>query len=100
MIRGTTPTHVFNIAFDASELKSVRITYAQNDEVVITKETDDCKLKGNKITTTLTQEETLKLNCKKRVQIQLRALTKSGVSLSTLVKIVPVDKCLDNEVLQ
>lgn len=100
MIRGTTPTHVFNIPFDTSEIKTVKIIYSQEDEKIIEKKTADCELTGKTITTTLTQEETLKLDCKKRVQIQLRILTKSGASMSTFVKILPVEKCLDNEVLK
>lgn len=99
MKRGTTPTHIFNLAFDASELQCVRVLYAQNDEVIIKKETADCRLTGKTIETTLTQEETLKLSCKERVQIQLRALTKSGKAINTAVKSVPVEKCLDDEVL-
>lgn len=99
MIRGTTPTHYFNISLDTSEIKSLKIIYAQDDEVITKKNADDCELTGNTIKTTLTQDETLKFDCKKRVQIQIRIITKSGASLASYIKAVPVHKCLDNEVL-
>lgn len=100
MIRGTTPTHNFKIPFDTSELKSIRVIYAQDDEVITKKKTEDCTLEANTITTTLTQDETFKFDCSKRVQIQLRVLTNSGAALVSPIKIVPVEKCLDNEVLK
>lgn len=99
MIRGTTPTHTFTIPFDTSLIKEVRVVYAQADEPIICKETADCSLKGQEISTTLTQEETFKFDCKKAVQIQIRVLTTAGEVLATRVQSVSVDKCLDNEVM-
>lgn len=100
MIIGTTPTHIFNIAFDTSEIKTLEITYAQEEEIILKKGKDDCKLEGNKITTTLTQAETFKFNSEKRVKIQVRILTKSGAALSSFTKDIPAYKCLSNEVLE
>ena len=41
MIRGTTPTHIFNIPFDTSLVDEVKITYAQEDEIILIKGTAD-----------------------------------------------------------
>lgn len=100
MTRGTTPTHIFSIPFDASEVKEAMIIYAQNDVEVFRKETDDCVLDGRDIKVTLTQEDTLLLSSKYNVQIQLRILTDDGKALASSVKIVGVDQCLNDEVLQ
>lgn len=78
MIRGTTPTHTFEIPFNTSMIASVRVVYAQDDAVIVTKCTEDCIFDGNTINVTLTQEDTLKFDCKKCVQIQLRVLTTGG----------------------
>ena len=99
MIRGTTPTHTFDIPFDTSMVKEVKITYAQRDTVILEKKTGDCELNGNTISVTLTQEDTFKFDCKKPVEIQVRVLTSAGEALSTIPQVVGVCKCLDNEVL-
>lgn len=99
MIRGTTPTHYFNIAFDTSEIKALEITYAQDDKIIVKKCKDDCELTGKTIAVTLTQDDTFKFNCENRVQVQLRALTVSGVVLGSYPKPIPVEKCFSEEVL-
>ena len=99
MIRGTTPTHTFNIPFDTSLVDEVKITYAQEDEIVLVKGTPDCILDTNTIKVTLSQDDTFKFDCKKSVQVQLRILTKSGEALASVVENIGVSKCLDNEVL-
>jgi hypothetical protein len=99
MFKGTTPTHTFTINLDTSLIKSVRILYAQDDKIVFCKETSDCVLEGQTISTKLTQEETFKFDHEKFVQIQVRVLTKDDNSLMTPIKCVGVEKCLENEVM-
>jgi hypothetical protein len=99
MIRGTTPTHMFNIPFDTSLVDEVKVTYAQDDDIILTKGTSDCVLDGSAIKVTLSQEDTFKFDCKKRAQVQLRILTKSGEALASVVEHIGVAKCLDTEVL-
>lgn len=99
VIRGTTPTHLFTLSIDTSDLKCVRIIYAQDDKVVFVKQTSDCVLDGKTVKVTLTQEETLKFDCKKDVQIQIRALTYSGEAMACPVMKTTVGKCLDSEVI-
>ena len=100
MIRGTTPTHTFNIPFEASDIEAARIIYAQNDKEIFTKTVADCSLNGNSISVKLTQEETFLFNCNYPVQIQLRVKLKDIDEIrATDIMLVPVGKCLEEEVL-
>ncbi len=99
MIRGTTPTHTFTLPFDVTLVKEIRILYAQDRNMLVTKETADCVMEGSAVSVTLTQEDTFKFDCEKHVQIQLRVLTTDGQVLSTPIKYVDVGTCLDNEVM-
>ena len=99
MIKGTTPTHVFNLPFETDLIEEVKITYSQSDIEVLSKTTTDCTFEGKTITLALTQEETLLFNHHKNVQIQVRVLTITNEVLASDIKIANVGKCLDNEVL-
>lgn len=99
MVRGTTPTHIFKLPFETSLLSAVEITYAQDDQVVLTKTAADCVLDGSSVSTTLTQEDTFKFDSSVAVQVQLRVLTVGGAALSSPVYRVSADKCLSTEVL-
>lgn len=100
MNRGTTPTHTFSLPFSTSLIKTVKVIYSQDDVVILCKRINDCSFDGNKIATTLTQEETFAFDCKKNVDIQLRVLTNAGDSLASNIVTVDVGKCLDDEVLE
>jgi hypothetical protein len=99
MFKGTTPTHEFEVDIDTAFIKTVKITYSQNDEEILVKRTEDCTLEGNKITTKLTQEDTFLFDCNELVQIQIRGLTHDGEALATDLMVTTVRKCLDDEVL-
>ena len=100
MIRGTTPTHTFNIPYNATDIDVVRIIYAQSDKEIFVKTTEECSLTDKSIVVQLTQEDTFKFDNNYPVQIQLRVKMKdTGVVMSTKVMRVTVGKCLENEVL-
>lgn len=99
MRRGTTPTHTFEIPFDVSLVSKAMVIYSQNDKELFCKETSDCNMSGNIMSVTLTQEDTLKLDCRRLVEIQLRILTVTGEALASEVMLVNVGKCLNNEVI-
>ncbi len=99
MIRGTTPTHTFVLPFDTANVKECMIIYGQDDKEVLRKEASVCTMSDNKIVVELTQEDTLKFDCKKNVQLQLRVLTQDDKALATKVQTYPVHKCLNSEVL-
>lgn len=99
MRRGTTPTHTFTLPFDSSIIQKIRIVYAQQGRVVLTKTGDDVTISGNVAKTILTQQETLAFSCARPVEIQVRVLTIAGdVQNSDIVR-VSADRCLDGEVL-
>ena len=99
MRRGTTPTHTFTIPFDVANVSDALIVYAQNDLEILRKTAPHCHMDGNTISVELTQEETLKFNCHKKVQIQVRVLTTEGKALASNIITADVEKCLSNEVL-
>lgn len=99
MIRGTTPTHEFEVSINTATIKTVRIIYSQKDDVLFVKENDDCTMRDNIITTTLTQEETFMFDHKNPVQIQIRALTGGGQAIATDIMERSVCQCLEEEVL-
>lgn len=98
MRRLTTPTHTFKLPFDTSELEKIKITYAQNDEVILEKYKDDCKCEGMKMRLTLSQEDTKKFDDNYDVQIQIRFKHTAGVFSSKVFK-RSCGECLDDEVL-
>ena len=100
MIRGTTPTHTFRHNIAAETIYKVRVIYAQDNVVILTKENEACTIEGDTIKVRLTQEETLKFNHKKFVQIQIRVLTLGGDALASKISIVEVDKLLESEVFE
>lgn len=100
MRKGTTPTHIFELPFDSSDVSKIKITYQQNNSTILTKRDGDLKLEGNTVSTTLTQEETFLFDHTRTVYIQVRVLNKDGIALTSEIMAVGVDKCLDDEVLQ
>lgn len=100
MIRGSTVTHIFNIPLEASDIKNVKVTYSQDDAIVLYKKKKDCVISDNTIAVTLSQEDTFKFNSSKHVKIQLRILTDKNYVMSSKPMTVSVEACLDEEVLK
>lgn len=99
MIRGTTPTHIFTIPFDTDLIADVRISYAQTDGEIVVKNKEDATLTGNTISVTLTQEDTLKFDCSKKVIAQIKIKTHNGEVMGSDVMCISVERCLNEEVL-
>lgn len=99
MRRLTTPEHKFTLQTDPSAISKVRITYAQNNAIVLTKQDGDVSLNGNVATVKLTQDETKKFIADKEVEIQVRVLTLGGDALASEIIKVDVQKVLDDEVM-
>lgn len=94
MIRGTTPTVQFTLPIDASILDCLYITVAQKGNVVFEKCLTDCECDGVEISCRLSQADTLLLDCKKPVEIQVRAKTQSGDALASQILSIPADRIL------
>ena len=99
MYRGTTPTHLFRINIDPTLIKTIKITYAQDDEDILSKKTEDCVVEDNIIVVKLTQEDTFRFKSDKLVRIQLRLLFYDGTALASRPITTTVNKCLDEEIL-
>ena len=78
IIRGTTPTLEFVLPFDAGTLVDAYVTISQNNVVMVDKPLTVCRCDGQKLSVTLTQEETLMLDCNCISEIQIRAKTRAG----------------------
>lgn len=99
MIRGTTPTHIFELPYEVAQFKDVEVTYAQHGEVVLTKRLADCTADVKKLIVELSQEETLAFNSAELIQIQLRLLTEGGKVFGSSVTLHDINKLLSTEVL-
>lgn len=78
LIRGTTPSHEFELPYPAELVKDVRITYGQNNKAIITKNKNECNINNNIFEVTLSQEETLLFVPKKHVEVEIRAVMFDG----------------------
>ena len=99
MIRGTTPTLEFTIPFDTSLLAEAFVTLSQNRTVVIDKPLEDCRCDDRKLSVTLTQEETLKLDCNCKAEIQIRARTTDGNAIASDIITVNTERILKDGVI-
>ena len=99
MIRGTTPTLEFTLPFDVSTLSEAYITLVQNGKTVVEKCMTDCKCTDNCMRVRLTQEETLRLNCNRNVEIQIRAKTQVGDVIASNIITASAERILKEEVI-
>ena len=97
MLIGTTPTHTFSLPFDTGIIAKIRVTYAQNGRVILEKKDKQCVLDGNTVSLKLTQEDTFLFEYGKNVEIQMCILTMGGDVLASNIRVISIDKCLDNE---
>lgn len=100
MYRGTTPTLIFTLPFPCDKMSVCSIAFAQHivpyskdPEVVLEKQLCDCKADGNILTLTLTETDTLKLDCHQDVEIQLRVKCGEASMASDIFK-TPVGRIL------
>lgn len=100
IMQGTTPTHIFSIPIVAESVKTVRVVYAQNKNVVLKKEGNECRISGKSVSVSLTQEDTLLFKDGIPVGMQVCVCDLSGNTFRSKPKYVPVDVALDGEVLE
>ena len=103
MIRGTTPTLLFNLPFSASAIRSAEITIQYVDDlkkILVKKTLEDCELGETTIATRLTPEETLQFPAPAIVQVQLRVVLTDDTILATEPQAVTVKKLLAEDVIE
>ena len=98
MIRGTTPTNIFNVDADLTTASAVYITYEQDGVTAFEKTLEDILVEANKLTVTLTQEETLSLK-EKDVRIQIRAKYPDGSAIASNIIITTAGAILKKGVI-
>lgn len=99
-MRGTTPTHIFTLPFDTQAVKTVKVTYAHNGEIMLEKQTEDCTMQGNTVSVKLTQEETLLFDNNQLLQLQIRVLLYNGDALRSVIYHCHTGALLDDEVIK
>ena len=97
---GATPKHTFTLPFDPKTLKEAKITYTQDNRVILEKYLSDCTIEGNNLIVTLTQEDTFLFVAQSIIEIQARVLTLGGEASTSDVHTIRAERCLDREVLQ
>lgn len=87
-IQGTTPTIIFNLPFNVSDIENCEVYFGQNDELLVTKGYNDCTLSGTTMSVTLLQSETLQFDPEEKLQIQARFRYNDGnVEATDIAKI-------------
>ena len=99
MIRGTTPTHTFDLPVEANNVKNIRITYIQRREKIVEKKMDAVTFENKKVKVTLTQKETLKFEAKHPALVQVRILTTDGRVLASDPEDIHVEETFNEEIL-
>lgn len=100
MIRGTTPTHIFNLPIETKIIKKIRISYKQGDSVLVEKTESDVTILATSIKLKLSQEDTFRFTSNIPVQLQLKVLTSLEDVLASPIKTIPVSVILNEEVLE
>lgn len=72
LVRGTTPTFVLTLPFNAEAITILSVAFAQNESVVVNKTLNDVTVSGKQITLTLDEDETLLFDDSTDIEIQLR----------------------------
>lgn len=99
MFRVTTPTHVFNLPFEADTIDKFILTYKQAGNVIVekTEEDDGWTSSGKQLMVKLTQEET-SLFADRKATVQLRVKIDDTVMASNIIEIYVTD-VLNEEVM-
>lgn len=98
MYRGTTPQHIFESDLDLSEAATVYITYEQAGKTILEKSKNDITFSEGRMSVTLTQEETLKFDCR-FVEIQIRARFADGRAVASNIITTTANKILKEGVI-
>lgn len=85
--RGATITNIFNVEEDFTTATECYITYSQANRTVLEKDIDDVTIAADKITVSMTQEDTLKFAENRPVEIQIRIkLSDDSAYVSNIIR--------------
>lgn len=97
--KGCTCKNIFTLPFPESEIKALFITYRQNKKNVFEKTLSDCEFGDGTVSVNLTQEDTLKLDDFREIQIQIRVRFSDGSATKSNIVKTYADEVLKNEVI-
>lgn len=97
--RGTTPVIKCEFPFDTTDLVEAILTIRQLGCVTVEKYIGDANRDGTTLSYTLSQEDTLKLDHKYPIEIQVRAKTTYGSALASLISEIEVGEVLKDGVI-
>ena len=83
IIRGTTPTHEFELPYPQALIEDIRVVYGQNGKALFTKDLGECEISDGKITVSLIQEETFLFVPNKHLNIEVRIKLTNGKVVRT-----------------
>ena len=99
MYKTTTPTFNLTIPFAADDINNFVLSLVQQGQTVFTFTQDDCVVTDNKITLTLTQEQSAVFVHRYPIHLQVRIMLNSGVVVSSAVEHIYVQRSLNNTIL-
>ena len=99
MYKTTTPTFNLTIPFAADDINNFVLSLVQQGQTVFTFTQDDCVVTDNKITFTLTQEQSAVFVHRYPIHLQVRIMLTSGVVVSSAVEHIYVHRSLNNTIL-
>ena len=100
VIRGTTPEHEFDLPYEKQLIEDIRITYGQKGKGILTKGLMDCTIGDNKVSVSLTQEETFLFKPGKPLYIEIRVKLANDKVVRTEDPIaLRVIDCMSEEVI-
>lgn len=89
----------FTLPFSVDLVECAFVTLSQNELVIVDKPMEECTCSDNVISVKLTQEETLRLDCKCKTEIQVRVKTKTGDALASKIYNMDTDRILKDGVI-
>ena len=95
----STERHMLTFQIDLENVEGVKITYTQNEDIVIVKEKDDVTINGKKIIVTLSEAETKLFEPEIPVEIQAK-IKRDGQVIPTQIKRVAVKRMLNTELFR
>lgn len=99
MRRGTTPVHIFTTDVDLTSATDIYLTYRVGDENIIEKTKDEMQVSSDQIEVKLSQSETLAINEKEYVYMQIRAKFADGTAIaSNIIKVQAYRILKDGEI--
>ena len=97
-VRGTTPTITFRLPFQTDQISDVEIYFAQK-RFLFQKDYEDCSFEENRLSVTLSQEETLMFDEGLSLRLQIRfVFTNRAIGATRIVSTSVVGLLKEGEI--